>query len=42
VCERFGQQERVAKLIADTFLEGRHVADSEQNRTISSTVKPNA
>jgi hypothetical protein len=37
VCERFGQQKRVAKLIADTFLERRHIANSEQNRTIPST-----
>jgi hypothetical protein len=37
VRERFSQQKRVAKLIPDTFLERRHIADSEQNRIISST-----
>ena len=37
VRERFGQQKRVAKLIADTFLYRCHVCDSEQNRKISST-----
>jgi hypothetical protein len=38
VRERFGQQKRVAELIADTFFERRHATDSQPNRRISSTL----
>jgi hypothetical protein len=37
VRERFGQQKRVAELVADTFFERHHATDSEPNRRISST-----